>query len=447
MPSPRFHLSPHCVVVPGSDEGAVTLVHSVYGSRFILDAAFVAALLGGHDGTQTRPPGMSAGTWASAIAELRKEQVLLDHRSYKRLMRSHPFKNRLDPIAATVLRGVNEGGTKATVEGPPPLAAKPGVSRRNVELSTHLPEGALADLASSLSARRSIRTYSKKPLALWQLERFLLLTARAYARIEHPVLGTTSLRNYPGGGARYPLEIYPVVLNVRSLARGFYYYHPFHHRLESLGRMSRYLDALRQTTRARMGRPAGDPNEPAVLFIITAVFPRICWKYEKTSLHLILQETGALYQTMYLTATSMGLAPCAVGAFPERAIGEILGLDSADESQVGLFALGVPAEAQNHGEPIVIEHFSVRRGSPFSPDPSRHSVELVFGGGLKEIIDACDVSLTRAGTTFACSVMRGRQRAVFKGRALSSLRRLISERNGVMRCRLGRSYVTVGADG
>ncbi|NOT25923.1 MAG: hypothetical protein HOP16_07440 [Acidobacteria bacterium] len=141
----------------------------------------------------------------------------------------------------------------------------------------------------------------------------------------------------------------------------------------------------------------------------------------------------------------MKLAPCAVGAFPERAVGEILGLDPAEEAQVGFFALGVPAETAGVRALLAIERFAVRPRSPFSPDSSRYSVELVFAGGQTETIDIHDFKLMRSGRTLTCMVRRGRQLAVFTGKAETSIRRLITMRDGVMRCRLGPKSVIVVA--
>lgn len=386
---------------------------------------------------------MSAAQWTSTIAALVREEVLLDRKSYRRLVSGRPFRNRLDPVELALLRGVNEGGIKVATDGPPPAGTKSIAPKSSKPLKTHPPEGKLKPLADWLATRQSVRTYSSRPLARRQLEQFLQLTARAYACLDDSTLGATSMRNYPSGGARYPLEIYPVLLNVRSFDRGFYYYHPFHHRLEFLGRKPRYIEAVRQVVRMRMGRRAGDLSEPAVIFLVTAVFPRACWKYSGIPLQLILQETGALYQTMYLVATAMKLAPCAVGAFPERAVGEILGLDSAEEAQVGLFALGMPADSPTEHVPLTIEHFAVRRGSPFSPDPSRQSVELVFAGGQKETIDVRELRLVRSGGVLSCQVKRGRQRAVFTREADAALSKLITKRNGVLRCRLGTASVVV----
>jgi hypothetical protein len=141
----------------------------------------------------------------------------------------------------------------------------------------------------------------------------------------------------------------------------------------------------------------------------------------------VLQETGALYQTMYLTATVMRLSGCAVGAFPERAMGEVLALGD-DESQVGLFVLGSKPAAPR-GRKVIVDRVTFHRGSPFSPDPSHPSVELVFRSGDVETIDARDFKVTRQGRTLSCLVMRGRCRAVLVGAARTAV---------IKRLRLGR---------
>jgi len=43
-----------------------------------------------------------------------------------------------------------------------------------------------------------------------------------------------------------------------------------------------------------------------------ARFPWLAWKYESIAYALTLKHVGMDFQTMYLAATAMGLAPCAV---------------------------------------------------------------------------------------------------------------------------------------
>ena len=174
----------------------------------------------------------------------------------------------------------------------------------------------------------------------------------------------------------------------------------------------------------RMGTEATQDGKPAVLFLVTAVFGRTAWKYRGIPLHLILQEVGALYQTMYLAATALGLAACPVGAFPERAVAEILNLDSRDESEVGMFALGVPRVSHR----LSIEDFEVRRGSPFKRAASARSVGIDASLMDSERSSTSRISSwngRRAGVV-SCRVLRGRYRAELGVRALRKLLRMVT---------------------
>jgi SagB-type dehydrogenase family enzyme len=76
------------------------------------------------------------------------------------------------------------------------------------------------------------------------------------------------------------------------------------------------------------------------LIILTARFQRLMWKYQSLAYALILKHVGVLYQTMYLVATAMGLAPCAVGGGNSDLFAQATGLDYYTETSVGEFLLG-----------------------------------------------------------------------------------------------------------
>lgn len=59
-----------------------------------------------------------------------------------------------------------------------------------------------------------------------------------------------------------------------------------------------------------------------------------------------LKHVGILYQTMYLAATAMGLAPCAVGTGNADLFAEATGLDYYAETSVGEFLLGSNANEE-----------------------------------------------------------------------------------------------------
>jgi hypothetical protein len=141
----------------------------------------------------------------------------------------------------------------------------------------------------------------------------------------------------------------------------------------------------------------------------------MCWKYQGTPYQLMLQEAGALYQTMYLAATALGLAPCAVGAFPELAVAEVLDLDPKDEPQVGLFALGVPELDPRERPTVAVRTVVLRPESPFSAEPDQPGVALELADGRTEIQELGRILLVeRADGRFECPALRGRYRAVLE---------------------------------
>jgi SagB-type dehydrogenase family enzyme len=417
-----LRLSPYCVFYPDPDGSHVTLIHSLYGSKFQLSAEMFRSLV---EFLPARAVGKQDvhNPSSRAIQDLIAEKVLIGEREFAKLGGETLFQNRLSALESAFQREFTEGGyfpgTVDPSEAPAAMKRITGLKSIVLRKQSDFPD---CDLCSVLEARRSIRTYAPRKLEKSKLEQLLQMTAQAHALVESREFGTTSLRNYPSGGARYPLEIYPLVENVESIGKGIYYYHPFEHRLELLNRNQRYRAALMNAAQQRMGMDMKRDGSPAVLFLVTAVFGRTAWKYRGIPLHLILQEVGALYQTMYLAATVLGLAGCAVGAFPERAVAEILNLDSRDESEVGLFALGVPRAPRR----LAIEDFEVRRGSPFNRATTARSVALMLSDGRREILDLADFHVVRSPEgVVSCRVLGGRHRAELSATALRRLIRMV----------------------
>jgi SagB-type dehydrogenase family enzyme len=83
-----------------------------------------------------------------------------------------------------------------------------------------------------------------------------------------------------------------------------------------------------------------DEQRLQVLIILAARFPRIAWKYESIAYALILKHVGVVMQTMYLAATAMGLAPCAVGCGDADLFAKAAKLNYYEETSVGEFLLG-----------------------------------------------------------------------------------------------------------
>jgi SagB-type dehydrogenase family enzyme len=192
-------------------------------------------------------------------------------------------------------------------------------------------------LTDALERRRSQRAYGERPITLQQLGEFLYRTAGARP-LPHPVVDASERfrRPYPGAGGVFELELYLAVNQCEQLPAGLYYYHPATHQLAHLAEHDERLDTLL----ASAAEGAGGALIPQVLVIITARFQRLSWHYQSTAYALILKDVGVLFQTMYLVATAMNLAPCAIGTGNSDLCAQALGTDYYAETSVGEFLLG-----------------------------------------------------------------------------------------------------------
>jgi oxazoline/thiazoline dehydrogenase len=121
-----------------------------------------------------------------------------------------------------------------------------------------------------------------------------------------------------------------------GVAPGLYHYEPSGHGLELVAEPGPPTILLSEYSRitAVMDRP------PQVALLIAARFGRVMWKYESMAYALVLKHVGVLYQTLYLAATAMGLAPCALGGGNSDAFCAAAGTDYYEETTVGEFIVG-----------------------------------------------------------------------------------------------------------
>lgn len=232
-------------------------------------------------------------------------------------------------------------------QGEPPPAMKPAVEPETIALDQ--PDaarfaGGNVSFAHVVAARRSIRRYAEAPLTVQQLAEFLFRVARV-SRIQEtevdtpigPVTMEFAPRPYPSGGGLYELEFYVAVRSCRGLAPRLYRYQADGHRLGLVRGSTPDVDQLFADAAVSSGT---NPGVLQVLLILSARFTRVSWKYASIAYALILKHVGVVYQTMYLTATAMGLAPCALGAGDSDRFARTAGLDYYAETSVGEFLLG-----------------------------------------------------------------------------------------------------------
>lgn len=197
------------------------------------------------------------------------------------------------------------------------------------------PDSAFADV---VRARRSTRWFDEHvPIPLESFASLLQWTAGATAVVDVASVGEALLKPVPSGGARHPIEVYPVIRDVDGVEPGLYHYHVLDHALERLGGKVDEEELLRWC--------GGQPHaaKAGCLLLYTAVLERTVWKYPSARAYrALLLDAGHLSHAVYLTATALGLGVFFTAATRDANVENALGLAWTDEILLGLSGIGVP---------------------------------------------------------------------------------------------------------
>ncbi len=185
-------------------------------------------------------------------------------------------------------------------------------------------------LKESLYARHSSREFIQEPLSLEQISNLLFYSSG----IREPNKTWTGNRFYPSAGARYPIEIYPVILNAKNIKPGVYHYYPKAHALEELFVGDSVKKEVFKLLDADWMKNAG------MVMVMSAVFLRNQIKYGQRGYRHIMAETGHICQNIYLLSPAFGLGCCNSGGYVDDGWNRLLDLDGLEESVVSVIIIG-----------------------------------------------------------------------------------------------------------
>jgi SagB-type dehydrogenase family enzyme len=195
------------------------------------------------------------------------------------------------------------------------------------------------DLWDVLSRRRTGRAFSSSQVGRDELATILHWTWGVRELRKDPGVGVVALKTSPSGGARHPVEVYPVVLRVEGIQQGVYHY--------CAGRNSLHLIRGGDYSREVLAACTFQPwvVDAAVVFIMTGVVERIAWKYKQSHAYrVLLLDAGHTGQSFHLACTGLGLLPWTSAALNESAAGELIGVDGLAEIVLYAAACGKPPE-------------------------------------------------------------------------------------------------------
>ena len=223
-----------------------------------------------------------------------------------------------------------EKGLFDRIAVPEPYKEYPGSNR--IKLPIPVSKSVLT-LDEVLRCRKSVRRFTKQPLTLEQVS-YLLWASNGIQRIDHG----HEFRTVPSAGALYPVETYVIVHDVEGLAKGVYHYAIREHALEEI----KVGDFRREITLAALGQRVC--ADAAVVFVWTAIFNRSKCKYRARAYRYVYLDAGHVGHSLALSAASLGLGSCQVGALFDDDVNQILDVDGVEESVVYMSVVGYPAE-------------------------------------------------------------------------------------------------------
>lgn len=179
--------------------------------------------------------------------------------------------------------------------------------------------------------RRSVRSYIDRPIDLDQLS-FIIWASVAENYFEHRI----NFRAAPSAGARYPIETYTVVNDVKGLPQGLYHYNVKDNVLELLKKG----DLSDELTNAAQGQKVCKNCQ--VAFLWSAVFERMTWKYKDRGYRYIYLDAGHIGHALSIAASSIDLGSVMIGAYIDEYMDELLSIDGESESVVYAAAVGHP---------------------------------------------------------------------------------------------------------
>jgi SagB-type dehydrogenase family enzyme len=187
------------------------------------------------------------------------------------------------------------------------------------------------DLREAIENRTSVRRYADRPLTIAELS-YLLWCTQGVRQVEG---GYATWRNVPSAGARHALETYLLVNRVGGLQSGLYRFLAIEHGLLQVNVEPGVGDVV---TRACWGQRF--VKTCAVTFIWVAVAYRMAWRYGQRGYRYLHLDAGHVCQNLYLAAASVGCGTCAIAAFVDEDLNDVLGVDGDEQFAIYLATVG-----------------------------------------------------------------------------------------------------------
>ncbi len=202
---------------------------------------------------------------------------------------------------------------------------------------------AAPDAFDALLRRRvTCRNFAGTPLPLSLFEAMMERVFAAVHVVE-PAPGLRFLkRSSPSGGGLHATDAYLLVQHVEGVAPGLYRYLADSHALSRVDAPDLPLDQLALQMVAGQHWFANAP----VMVALASTYRRSFWKYRNhaKAYRALVLDAGHLSQTLYLSATDLGLGAFVTAAINEHQIEAMFGLDALRSGVIAVCGFGQRSE-------------------------------------------------------------------------------------------------------
>ncbi len=191
-----------------------------------------------------------------------------------------------------------------------------------------------ADFFDLIKKRQSRRDFKREPITKREISLLLKYSCGNMGEMGNGRYH----RAQASGGARFPIEIYPIIFRNDSAAdglkAGLYHYNVKDHALDVLWD--------REFSDEDIGQIFTYPwvKNAAVGIVMTSVFWRNQNKYGERGYRYILIEAGHIGQNFYLICEALDLKCCALGGTRDENLEKLIDIDGVTESVVYALAVG-----------------------------------------------------------------------------------------------------------
>ncbi|MEC9484781.1 MAG: SagB/ThcOx family dehydrogenase [Candidatus Izemoplasma sp.] len=210
----------------------------------------------------------------------------------------------------------------------PPQFKEPDPEATLIEVLRLFPSIEQKTLTEVIKNRRSTRQYSTIPLTFEEVSYLLYETSRVVSFKERAVF-----RTIPTGGATNAMETYVYFNNVDGYDKGLYHYVQDSHELALLKKGENLEDDVNEALYQQL-------RGASVVFFFSAVPYRSEYKYAFCAHKMIAIEAGHAGQNLSLAAEVIDAGACAIAAYRQDLVDQLLNLDGEEEFATYAFTVG-----------------------------------------------------------------------------------------------------------